>query len=72
MWYVDGAGRIVTNNTMKERDYINVRELSNVLTMQNLLRDIVQPSSVVITEEEYRTIAKLLQQWEDKLFKEIK
>lgn len=57
---------------MKERDYINVRELSNVLTMQNLLRDIVQPSSVVITEEEYRTVAKLLHQWEDKLFKEIK
>lgn len=57
---------------MKERDYINVRELSNVLTMQNLLRDIVQPSSVVITEEEYMAVAKLLHQWEDKLFKEIK
>jgi len=54
---------------MKERDYINVRELSNVLAMANLLRDIVQKNSEVITEEEFKTVGEILYQWQDKLFK---
>lgn len=57
---------------MKERDYINVRELSNVLAMTKLLRDITQANSEVITEEQYKTVGEILFQWQIKLFKKVK
>lgn len=59
-------------NRMKERDYINVRELSNVLAMTNLLRDITQANSEVITQEQYKTVGEILYQWQEKLFAKVK
>lgn len=57
---------------MKERDYINVRELGNVIAISNLFRDIIQANSEVITEEEYKTIGEILYQWQKKLYLKVK
>lgn len=57
---------------MKERDYINVRELSNVLAMTQLLKDIAQANSEAITEDQYKLVGELLCQWQERLFKMVK
>ena len=54
---------------MKERDYINVRELSSIMCAKKCLNDITPENSVVIDPMEYRFVMQQLHDWEDRLFK---
>jgi hypothetical protein len=57
---------------MKEQDYINVRELSNVMNAKGILRDIIPENSKVITQDKLSTVMKILSEWQDELFSIIK
>lgn len=56
---------------MKERDYINVRELSDVMAARTLIRGICQENSEVMTKEDFVTVNRILDKWQDELFAKI-
>lgn len=56
---------------MTEREYLDVRELSNLIAISNLLRDIVPENSESISIEDYRTISESINNWKQKLFNKM-
>lgn len=55
---------------MTEQEYIYVRDLSNVLTARECLRN-MNPGFSVMTKDELATVHRTLQKWEDALFNKI-
>lgn len=53
---------------MTEQEYINVRDLSNVLTMEHMIREITIGNQPNIPEKEYIEVAKLVRTWRVSLF----
>jgi len=57
---------------MTEQEYINVRELSQVVAAREMLRGIVPANSRVISSDELKEVGEILGRWQDELFKLIK
>jgi hypothetical protein len=54
---------------MTEREYINVRNLSDILTAQAALRKVITGNQPIIDEKEYRKVMVMLGKWELRLFR---
>lgn len=58
---------------MKERDYIDVADLTRIRTMRDLLREIVPDNSArAIPEADYATVYSIFSKWEAALTKRVK
>lgn len=57
---------------MKEQDYINVMDLSRVLAIKYLMREITPEDSDVIYRKEYQKIMGILEKWSHELFRQTK
>lgn len=53
---------------MSEQDYINVRDLSNIMHAIEMLRGICAPNQPIIPEMELSAILDKLYQWQEQLF----
>lgn len=56
---------------MKESEYILVRNLSNITTALNLLRDTLPGFDGVVTEKELKATRSQLAEWQDKIHQKI-
>jgi hypothetical protein len=57
---------------MTEREYINVRELSQVIDAIKILSCIVPDNSEVISGVKYRSVMEIIYTWQEKLYKKCK
>lgn len=58
---------------MKEQDYITVRELSDVLMINHLLRQSITPEHTdAVSHEDYVTVVRIVTEWREKLFEKAK
>ena len=57
---------------MTEKEYINVRDLSNVLAADRLLRDVNFEHQPAIPREEYHDVIRKLLRWREALLNSIK
>jgi len=56
---------------MTEQEYINVRDLSHVLSAEHTLRQICIANQPNIPKEEYKKVVALVSGWTEKMFKQI-
>jgi hypothetical protein len=56
---------------MTEQDYINVRDVSNVMHAGTILRDICIENQPNIPREEYHDVVRKVTAWRDLLFEAI-
>ena len=57
---------------MKEREYINVRDLSQVLAAEQHLKQITIANSIqALDREDYYSMMNILSRWRDALFAQI-
>lgn len=57
---------------MTEQEYINVCDLQRITDAKNILRDVLPETSNIITSEDKAIVFKILNKWQDELFKAIK
>lgn len=56
---------------MTEQQYINVRDLSNVLAADELLRDLNIEFQPAVNTREYRDVIRILEKWRTALFEQV-
>jgi len=56
---------------MTEREYIDTRELSQLIDTIKILNNIDLSNSIVIKKNEYQKIIKIMHNWIDLLFEKI-
>lgn len=56
---------------LTEQAYIDVRDLSNILNADAILRDITVDSQPIIAKDEYQMVMKTLLKWKESLFDKI-
>jgi hypothetical protein len=56
---------------MNEQEYINVRDLSNVMHAKMMLGDITISNQPNIDADEYRHVMKVVYKWQDAMFKAV-
>ncbi len=56
---------------MTEQDYINAKELGIVLSLKDVLKNIIPEISGTINKKEFDQVMKLISKWEINLFKKI-
>lgn len=53
---------------MTEQEYINVRDLSNVMTIDHAIRDITIENQPNIEKAEYLKVVRTIHKWREKIF----
>ena len=56
---------------MTENEYVKVKDLGIILSVKNVLRELIPETSEIVDEKEYQEVMRLISKWERKHLSKI-